>query len=104
VNQRDPEEQKEYKDYATHHMLIAYNKISLSDELESTTTSNPHCQNFLNEQKSLYTQYGKMDESYLTELLDATSFRIHTSGGADYVQGGTKTPGILDEVYTKIQP
>jgi len=101
VEKRDMTDRQEYMDFATHVIEVQYNDIALTNELESSTTSNPNCQTFLAEMKNMISQRGNIQYSYYSELLSDDSFRIHTSGGGDYQQGGPRTPSTLDEVYTK---
>lgn len=101
VERRDMADRQRYMDFATHVFEVQYNDIALTNELEASTTSNPHCQTFLAEMKSMIAQRGSVQYSYYSELLSDESFRIHTSGGGDYQHGGPRTPSTLDEVYTK---
>jgi len=102
VVQRDPLDRQDYMDYATHIIEGNYNDISLTDVPgEDPTTTNPNCQLFLQEEKASLAANPSTYSLY-SELLGPDSFRLHTSGGGDYQQGGPRTPSTLDEVFVRI--
>lgn len=103
VIKRDQADRNEYMDFATHVIEVEYDSVALTDELESTTTANPDCQTFLNENLKDISNGGSLNYSYYSELLSADSLRTHTSGGGDYQQGGERTPSTLDEVYSRVE-
>jgi len=103
VENRDITDRQKYMDFATHLIEVQYNDIVLTNELNSSTISDLNCQTFMTEMKTMIKERGYIQYSYYTELLSDDSFRIHTSGGGDYQQGGPRTPSTLDEVYTKVK-
>ena len=90
-------------DFADHVIEAQFDQISLTDSLEKSTTQNPNCQKFLQQERARIAQAGFLQYSYETELFTKDSFRTHTSGSGDYKQGGERTPSTLDENYTRIQ-
>lgn len=102
VLQRDPLDRKDYMDFATHLIELEYNDISLTDVPgEEPTTTNPNCQVFLQEKKASLEKNPSIYSLY-SELLGPDSFRLHTSGGGDYQEGGPRTPSTLDEIYVRV--
>lgn len=102
VVQRDPIDRKDYIDFATHIIEVEYSDISLTDVPgEEPTTTNPNCQAFLREKKASLAK-NPIAYSLYSELLGPNSFRLQTSGGGDYQQGGPRTPSTLDEVYVRV--
>lgn len=101
VEKRDITDRQRYMDFATHVIEVQFSEMTLTNELESSTTSNPNCITFLTEMKNKITRHGNVQYSYYSELLNDDSFRIQTAGGGDYQEGGVRTPSTLDEVYTK---
>ncbi len=99
VVQRTKEDMNSYLPYATH--IITYNpqSIELTDEIEKTSSFNPACR-FMAERKEF--EMGKdFYEKVYAELLDDTSFRLHTTGGGSFdpEKGRTEEDGTLDELY-----
>jgi len=99
VIKRNDESRGRYMDYATHVIKYHVNSISLTDELEHTTSTNPDCLTFLKEQQAQIRR--GLNYSLYTELLDDNTMRFQTAGGGDYHQGGQRTPSTLDEVYSR---
>lgn len=91
-----------WTDFATHILVMEFDSVQLTDELEPKTTSNPNCLKFLEETKARLASGGGHYSIY-SELLDSNTIRLQTAGGGDYVKGGPRTPSTLDEVYSKIQ-
>lgn len=103
VEKRTLADRNEYMDYATHIITIRGSEFLLTNELEGSTLTNPDCQTFFAEQQARFTSNGGYFKIELySELLNKTSFRIHTSGGGDYVPGGPRTPSTLDEVFSEV--
>lgn len=107
VEERTLDDRKRYIDYATHVIYVEYTDIRLTDALdrqgEEATSTNPHCRNFLAEERQYIARYGSLRYDLYAELLSSTSFRLNTSGGGDYKNGGPRTESTLDEVFTKTQ-
>lgn len=98
VIKRSEEGRKQWMSYATHLIEFSVTDVQLTDELEKNTTTNPNCQNFVEQQKQM-AKKGQLNYTIGAELLDNKSFRLHTSGGGDFVEGGPRTESTLDEVF-----
>lgn len=99
VRQRTEEDMKAHMPYATHVISYIPQSIELTDELEPTTTTNPACK-VMKERKE-FEMSKDYDQPVYAELIDDTSFRLHTSGGGgfDPEKGRTEEDGTLDELY-----
>lgn len=87
--------------YATHKIEVSYHAVALN-LLDKETANNPNCKNFRDQQLK-DAQSGRLNYSKYSELLSANSFRTHTSGGGDYVEGGPRTESTLDEIFVRVE-
>ena len=79
----------------THRLTFSVHQVTLTDELESNSTTNEACLNFQEEMNRNLPNY-----TYGMELFGSGTIRLHTSGGGDFE--GEPTDSTVDEVYTRI--
>lgn len=99
VVRRSTESRQAYMSYATHRLTYNIFWMELNNELFSGSTSDPYCQNYLRQIRSLI--HEGYPRSLHMELLDENQVRFHTGGGAGYVEGAARTSGTLDEVFSR---
>ena len=85
-----------YMNYADHMIKVSVTKVFLDKSAGAKQESLENCQKF----ESRKSRVGKY--SWYVELLNNYSFRMHTSGGADY-DGKVRTQSTLDEVFTRVK-
>jgi|GEM_PF-5413427 len=86
-----------YIDYADTLINVSITKVSLDTSPGAKQETLENC----NKMVAIGKRVGNY--SFYTELLDANKFRFHTSGGADYKNGGERTQSTLDEVFQRTQ-
>lgn len=80
----------------THRITFSVSEVTLTDELESGTTTNEACLNFQEQMNQTLPVY-----TYGMELFGSGTLRLHTNDVGDF-EGGERTESTLDEVYTRI--
>jgi len=94
IKERSKDSTLEYMEYASHKIEIKVTDVSLIDPI-SWSKNDPSCGKWIERLKS---GLSYLNDTYM-ELVDKKSFRTHTSGGGDYVKGGSRTESTLDELY-----
>ncbi len=88
-----------YTEFATHVIIVQISEVTLLDDLHASSGDSA-CQEFRRQRMAA----GAYVMDYYAEVPAAGQIRLHTSGGADFVPGGTRTPSTLDEIYTRVAP
>ncbi|MCB9026120.1 MAG: hypothetical protein H6625_07380 [Bdellovibrionaceae bacterium] len=99
VIERSDAEKNSYMSYATHEIEYKTTDYVLVDTLEPDTTKRLACKNWLELQRASIMVHP--DNNNYAELVSDSSFRLHTSGGGDFVEGGERTESTLDEVFVR---
>lgn len=101
IIERYESDRERYLSYATHIFVLSISKVEINNILHTNTMSNVHCHHFVKQQMAALHPDSPPHRIY-GDLLDHDSFRLHTSGGGDTVDGQPRTESTLDEVYVRV--